>query len=153
MYRSTLRPSSRPKIPVARDEMKAAVLEALRDLVAEGRTPQQVDIAPASSRTSIPPPPMPPTRIRREVPRELPQPAPREQTSFTRHAMQALTDAELTPQEIRIALLVLQGLTNEQISQEAELSQKTIKHHIGSIFRKFHVDSRAQLSARIFPIG
>lgn len=66
--------------------------------------------------------------------------------------MQALADADLTPQEVNIAVMVLRGLTNEQISQEAELSQKTVKHHIGSIFRKFKVDSRAQLTARIFPI-
>lgn len=134
--RSTIRPSSAPKIPAV-NPMKEAILEALRDLISE-RKPSADDDGPISERTSIPPPPRP-IHVR----------AP---AAFTRHAMHALEEAGLTPAEIKIAILVLQGKTNEQISLEAELSQKTVKHHIGSVFRKFAVDSRAQLSAKIFPI-
>lgn len=117
--------------------MKAAVLEALAELVSDR----------AQARESDPPPP----RSARASVLAPSSPAAARQ-SFTRHALRVLEDHELTPQEVKIAVAVLQGQTNEQIAEAAELSIKTVKHHIGAVFRKFHVDSRAQLSARIFPV-
>lgn len=72
---------------------------------------------------------------------------------FRARVMSKFQEATLTDQEIRIGFMVLRGLSNEEICQIAEISLKTVKHHIGAIFRKFRVDSRAQLSARIFPVG
>lgn len=71
---------------------------------------------------------------------------------YRSRAYQEFQRVGLTPKEIEIARFVLQGKSNDDICQTAELSIKTVKAHIGAIFRKFSVDSRAQLSARIFPI-
>jgi DNA-binding CsgD family transcriptional regulator len=51
----------------------------------------------------------------------------------------------LTPSEHRIAQLAARGLTNRQIAQELFLSKKTVEMHMGRVFRKLDVRSRAQL--------
>ncbi len=54
--------------------------------------------------------------------------------------------AELTPQELRIALLVTHGLTNKDIAAQMYLSTKTIEFHLGHIYRKLELHSRTQLA-------
>ncbi len=56
---------------------------------------------------------------------------------------------ELTAQELKIALLVAQGLTNREVAASLFLSPKTIEHHLSAIYRKLEVKSRTQL-ARLF---
>jgi DNA-binding CsgD family transcriptional regulator len=53
---------------------------------------------------------------------------------------------ELTPQELKIALLVAQGLTNREVAASLFLSPKTIEHHLSAIYRKLDVKSRTQLA-------
>ncbi|HEX8086332.1 MAG TPA: AAA family ATPase [Solirubrobacteraceae bacterium] len=53
---------------------------------------------------------------------------------------------ELTPQELKIALLVAQGLTNREVAASLFLSPKTIEHHLSAIYRKLDVRSRTQLA-------
>ena len=53
---------------------------------------------------------------------------------------------ELTPQELKIALLVAQGLTNREVAASLFLSPKTIEHHLSHIYRKLDVRSRTQLA-------
>ena len=56
---------------------------------------------------------------------------------------------ELTPSELKIALLVAQGNTNREVAASLFLSPKTVEHHLSSIYRKLDVRSRTQL-ARLF---
>ena len=56
---------------------------------------------------------------------------------------------DLTPGELKIALLVAQGLTNREVAAALFLSPKTVEHHLSSIYRKLDVRSRTQL-ARLF---
>ena len=53
---------------------------------------------------------------------------------------------ELTPQELKIALLVAQGMTNREVAASLFLSPKTIEHHLSHIYRKLDVRSRTQLA-------
>jgi DNA-binding CsgD family transcriptional regulator len=53
---------------------------------------------------------------------------------------------ELTAQELKIALLVAQGLTNREVAASLFLSPKTIEHHLSAIYRKLDVKSRTQLA-------
>jgi DNA-binding CsgD family transcriptional regulator len=53
---------------------------------------------------------------------------------------------ELTPQELKIALLVAQGMTNREVAASLFLSPKTIEHHLSAIYRKLDVRSRTQLA-------
>jgi DNA-binding CsgD family transcriptional regulator len=56
---------------------------------------------------------------------------------------------ELTPSELKIALLVAQGMTNREVAAALFLSPKTVEHHLSHIYRKLDVRSRTQL-ARLF---
>jgi DNA-binding CsgD family transcriptional regulator len=56
---------------------------------------------------------------------------------------------DLTPSELKIALLVAQGMTNREVAAALFLSPKTVEHHLSHIYRKLDVKSRTQL-ARLF---
>lgn len=55
----------------------------------------------------------------------------------------------LTPQESAVAQLVADGMTNRQIATELVVSVKTVEYHLGHVFAKLGVQSRAQLAARL----
>jgi DNA-binding CsgD family transcriptional regulator len=58
-------------------------------------------------------------------------------------------DVELTPSELRVALLAVQGLSNRDISAQLFLSPKTVEFHLGRVFAKLGVRSRTQLARRL----
>lgn len=53
----------------------------------------------------------------------------------------------LTPQEQRVAAAVARGASNRDIATELFLGPKTVEFHLGQIYRKLGVGSRAQLVA------
>ena len=52
--------------------------------------------------------------------------------------------ASLTPRERELLELLARGLDNHQIAAHLELSEKTVRNHVSSVFAKLGVDSRAQ---------
>jgi DNA-binding CsgD family transcriptional regulator/tetratricopeptide (TPR) repeat protein len=52
---------------------------------------------------------------------------------------------ELTPQELQIALMAAEGLTNREIGQKLFLSHRTVGSHLYRIYPKLDVTSRFQL--------
>ena len=56
----------------------------------------------------------------------------------------------LTEREHQVLILLTQGLSNPQIAHELSLSISTIKFHIGSIYKKMDVASRAEAVAKAF---
>ena len=57
----------------------------------------------------------------------------------------------LTPQELRIARFVAQGLSNKEVAAQLYLSPRTVDHHLRNVFSKLGLTSRTQL-ARL-PLG
>ncbi|MHC5202091.1 response regulator transcription factor [Myroides sp. LJL119] len=54
---------------------------------------------------------------------------------------------KLTDREYDVLLLVWEGCSNKQISQELSITLSTAKYHIGNIYIKLNVNSRAQIFA------
>lgn len=52
--------------------------------------------------------------------------------------------ATLTPQQVRVLMMLSQGLLNKQIAFELTVSEATVKAHVSAILQKLDVDSRTQ---------
>jgi DNA-binding CsgD family transcriptional regulator len=52
----------------------------------------------------------------------------------------------LTPQELKIGMLVAEGKTNREIAEQMFLSPKTIEFHLTQVYRKLEIHSRAELA-------
>ncbi len=50
----------------------------------------------------------------------------------------------LTPQQVRVLMMLSQGLLNKQIAYELGVSEATIKAHVSAILQKLGVESRTQ---------
>ena len=50
----------------------------------------------------------------------------------------------LTPQQVRVLMMLGQGLLNKQIAFQLGVSEATIKAHVSAILQKLNVDSRTQ---------
>jgi DNA-binding CsgD family transcriptional regulator len=53
----------------------------------------------------------------------------------------------LTPTELGVVALVVEGLTNPQIGERMFISRGTVKAHLSHIFAKLGITSRAELAA------
>jgi DNA-binding CsgD family transcriptional regulator len=49
----------------------------------------------------------------------------------------------LTPREVEVAKLVCEGLDNEKIGKKLRIAYNTVRAHLGNIFRKVEVKSKA----------
>lgn len=52
--------------------------------------------------------------------------------------------ASLTPQQIRVLMMLSEGLLNKQIAYELSVSEATVKAHVSAILQKLGVESRTQ---------
>lgn len=55
----------------------------------------------------------------------------------------------LTPSEQRVALLAADGRSNNEIADELVVTRKTVEMHLGRVYRKLDITSRAQLAAAL----
>lgn len=52
---------------------------------------------------------------------------------------------KLTKKETEVILLILEGFTNDGIANKMDIKTRTVKSHVGSIFKKLHVSDRVSL--------
>ena len=52
--------------------------------------------------------------------------------------------ASLTPQQVRVLMMLSEGLLNKQIAYELSVSEATVKAHVSAILTKLKVESRTQ---------
>ncbi len=60
----------------------------------------------------------------------------------TRDLVQRLST--LTPQQVRVLMMLSEGLLNKQIAYELSVSEATVKAHVSAILQKLGVESRTQ---------
>lgn len=71
-------------------------------------------------------------------------------TGAARRPARRVVSSALTGQELRIALLAAEGLSNKEVAAQMYLSTKTVEYHLGHVYQKLDLHSRSQL-ARRFP--
>ncbi len=59
----------------------------------------------------------------------------------------------LTPQQVRVLMMLSEGLLNKQIAYELGVSEATVKAHVSAILDKLGVDSRTQAVIAAAKIG
>lgn len=75
---------------------------------------------------------------------------PDEHARFERVAQfEALTNMNLTLQEIRVAKLILEGKSNREISQEVGVSVRTVQHHARQAILRAGASSRKDFAAKV----
>lgn len=52
--------------------------------------------------------------------------------------------SSLTPQQLRVLMMLRQGMLNKQIAYELDVGETTVKAHVSEILRKLNVASRTQ---------
>lgn len=52
--------------------------------------------------------------------------------------------ATLTPQQVRVLMMLSEGLLNKQIAYELGVSEATVKAHVSAVLQKLGVESRTQ---------
>ena len=70
-------------------------------------------------------------------------------TGETARRRSAETAVELTVQEVQVAQLAREGLSNPQIGARLFISTRTVQYHLGKVFTKLGITSRAQLEAAL----
>jgi DNA-binding NarL/FixJ family response regulator len=63
--------------------------------------------------------------------------------------------ATLTPQQVRVLMMLSEGLLNKQIAYALNVSEATVKAHVSAILQKLGVESRTQavIAASKFELG
>jgi DNA-binding NarL/FixJ family response regulator len=59
----------------------------------------------------------------------------------------------LTPQQVRVLMMLSEGLLNKQIAYELSVSEATVKAHVSAILQKLGVESRTQAVIACSKIG
>ncbi len=69
---------------------------------------------------------------------DLTTPADRETSNLVKRL------GSLTPQQVRVLMMLSEGLLNKQIAYELSVSEATVKAHVSAILQKLGVESRTQ---------
>lgn len=59
-------------------------------------------------------------------------------------------DSNLTTREVEVLDLIAEGMINKEIAQKLYISEKTVKNHVSSIFKKLNVSDRTQAAIYAF---
>jgi DNA-binding NarL/FixJ family response regulator len=61
--------------------------------------------------------------------------------------------ANLTPREVEVLVLVVEGLQNAEIAERLFVSERTVEHHVTAILRKLDVRTRGQAGIEAVRLG
>ena len=60
-------------------------------------------------------------------------------------ASQEMIENRLTEKEQEVVYTILEGLSNDAIAKKLDITERTVKAHVSSIFQKLHVNDRLSL--------
>jgi DNA-binding NarL/FixJ family response regulator len=60
---------------------------------------------------------------------------------------------DLSRRELDVVRLIAEGLSNKQIADRLQLSDKTVKNHVANIFSKLGVTARTQIAIHAIRTG
>ena len=60
---------------------------------------------------------------------------------------------DLTPREKEVAVLAANGASNQLISRNCVISERTVKAHLSAVFQKLNITDRLQLALRVHGIS
>lgn len=69
------------------------------------------------------------------------------------HAVELELPEPLTPREMDVLRLLVEGMTNQAIAQTLVLSPGTVKGYVQTIFQKLHVADRTQAAVKAIRLG
>jgi DNA-binding NarL/FixJ family response regulator len=120
-----------PVIVVSANEDRAVMRHCL-DFGASGYIPKSLDVETMRNavRTVL--------EGGRWAPPDLDLSAPDDSSALVRRL------SSLTPQQVRVLMMLSEGLLNKQIAYELSVSEATIKAHVSAILQKLGVESRTQ---------
>jgi DNA-binding NarL/FixJ family response regulator len=62
-------------------------------------------------------------------------------------------ETPLSPQELEVLRLLVEGLSNKQIASRLEIAERTVEFHVGNILKKLGVSSRTKAAVRAVKLG
>ncbi len=74
-------------------------------------------------------------------------------TDQTERPAPPVVAASLTPRDMEILGLLVQGQSNRQIGMKVRLGPGTVRNHLSRIFRKLGVSSRTEAAVRALELG
>lgn len=63
------------------------------------------------------------------------------------------SDDWLTPREVEVLQLLMEGATNREIAEKLVITLRTAKAHASNILQKLHVSSRTEAVARAYELS
>jgi DNA-binding CsgD family transcriptional regulator len=75
----------------------------------------------------------------------------RARAELHRVGLRRTAEGELTPSETQVARLVADGRSNSEVAAVLVISRRTVENHLGHIYRKLGVSTRADLPAALRP--
>ncbi len=61
--------------------------------------------------------------------------------------------AGLTPREIEVLLLVMDGKSSKEVAAQLYISRRTVEYHLASVYGKLEVNNRMQAFHRALSLG
>ena len=68
---------------------------------------------------------------------------------ISKQIMSGLNGFDLTKKQQDVVVLVIRGLSNNEIAERLDICEQTVKDYLHDVFKKIQVYSRSELTAKV----